>query len=462
MFRIFTANHIYMAQFASKLGLIAATVGSAVGLGNVWRFPAEAQANGGGAFLIVYLFCVLLLGIPAMLGEFAIGRNGATDAVGAYKKIASGKSWWIVGMIGIVASFMILCFYTVVTGWTLEYMINSLTGSLYSNVGSSTDADTAFVSAMREYVESDWQPLIYTFITLVITGGVLMMGVEKGIERVSNVMMPALFLLLLIFCISSLTLPGASDGVEFFLWPDFSKITPMVVINALGQAFFSLSLGMGVLYTYAGYFPKQTKLAQTATTVSLLDLLVSVMMGLIIFPAVASFGMMGSDLEGTTLVFITLPEIFQQMPATRLWSVLFFMLLLFAALTSVISIAEVSVRLFQDRMKMSRFKAVLTVLIPLLIFSSMCSLSQGSLSDIKLFGLTIFSLFDTFASNILLPTGSLLMCIYIGWFAPRNLMPDQLTNHGTLRSIVVRPVMFLIKWVAPIAIFIILISPLIK
>lgn len=451
-----------MAQFASKLGLIAATVGSAVGLGNVWRFPAEAQANGGGAFLIVYLFCVLLLGIPAMLGEFAIGRNGATDAVGAYKKIAPGKAWWIVGMMGIVASFLILCFYTVVTGWTLEYLVNSLTGSLYSNVGAATDADASFSWTMHEYIASDWQPLIYTFITLVITAGVLMMGVEKGIERVSNIMMPALFILLLIFCVASLTLPGAGKGVEFFLWPDFSKITPMVVINALGQAFFSLSLGMGVLYTYAGYFPKQTKLAQTATTVSLLDLMVSVMMGLIIFPAVASFGMMGSELEGTTLVFITLPEIFQQMPATRLWSVLFFLLLFFAALTSVISIAEVSVRLFQDRMKMSRFKAVLTVMIPLLILSCVCSLSQGSLSDITFFGMNIFSLFDTFASNILLPAGSLLMCIYIGWFAPRKLMPDQLTNYGTLRCLVVKPVMFLIKWVAPIAIFIILISPLIK
>lgn len=452
-----------MAQFASKLGLIAATVGSAVGLGNVWRFPAEAQANGGGAFLIVYLFCVLLLGIPVMLGEFAIGRNGATDAVGAYKKIAPAKSWWIVGLIGIIASYMILCFYTVVTGWTLEYMVNSVFGDLYSNIGQGSDAaDAAFAGSMNEYIKSDWAPLIYTAISIAITAGVLLMGVEKGIERVSNIMMPALFILLIIFCFASLSLPGAGQGVEFFLWPDFSKITPMVVINALGQAFFSLSLGMGVLYTYAGYFPKQTKLAQTATTVSLLDLMVSVMMGLIIFPAVASFGMMGSDLEGSTLVFITLPEIFEQMPGTKLWSLLFFMLLLFAALTSVISIAEVSVRLFQDRLKMSRLKAVLTVMLPLLGLSAVCSLSQGSLSDVKVFGMDFFTLFDTVASNILLPVGSLLMCIFLGWFAPRNLLPDQLTNNGSLRCRVVKPVMFLIKWVAPIAILIILISPLLK
>lgn len=449
-----------MAQFGSKIGLIAATVGSAVGLGNIWRFPAEAQANGGGAFLIVYLGCILLLGIPVMLGELVIGRNGRTDAIGAYRVAAPRTRWWIVGLIGIIASYMILCFYSVVTGWTLEYLVNSATGALYPPDLTLDKSDAVFTDSMRQYIESDISPLIYTFIAIAISAAVLLMGVKKGIERMSNIMMPSLFILLLIFCVNALTLPGASDGVRFFLYPDFSKITPAVVINALGQAFFSLSLGMGILYTYAGYFPDSTNLTRTATTVSLLDLLVSVMMGLIIFPAITAFSMADSQLEGTTLVFVTFPEIFEHMPAPALWSTLFFVLLLFAALTSIISIAEVSVRFFQDRFNMSRLKAVLTVVLPLLLLSSLCSLSQGSLSSLRLFGLNIFSLFDTVASNILLPLGSLFMTVYLGWFAPRSLMKSQLTNQGTIRSRVAAAVMFLIKWVAPIAITVILISPL--
>lgn len=447
-----------MAQFSTKIGLIAATVGSAVGLGNVWRFPAETQANGGGAFLLVYLLCILLLGIPVMLGEFAIGRNGGTDAIGAYKKIAPRSRWWIVGGMGILASYMILCYYTVVTGWTLEYLVNSVTGDLYAGVSSPAQSETVFEGHMRDYIESDFAPIIYTFISIVVSAIVLLCGVRKGIERMSNILMPALFLLLVIFCVASLSLPGAGEGVDFFLHPDFSKITPMVVINALGQAFFSLSLGMGILYTYAAYFSKETKLVNTAVTVSLLDLVVSVMMGLIIFPAVASFGMLDSDLAGKTLVFVTLPAIFEQMPATQLWSMLFFLLLLFAALTSIISVAEVSVRFFQDRFRMSRLKAVLTVILPVFFFSAVCSLAQGPWSHLTIFGMNIFDFTDFVASNLLLPLGSLLMCIYLGWFAPKGLLPDQLTNGGTLRSRVVGIVKFLIRWVAPIAIAAIFIS----
>lgn len=447
-----------MAQFGSKIGMIAATVGSAVGLGNVWRFPAETQANGGGAFLIVYIFCILLLGIPVMLGEFAIGRNGGTDAIGAYQKIAPKSRWWIVGGMGILASYMILCFYTVVTGWTLEYLVNSLSGGLFEGVSSPAQSEVAFENRMHDYIESDSAPIVYTFIGLAVSGIVLMCGVKKGIERMSNIMMPALFLLLLIFCVSSLSLPGAGEGVDFFLHPDFSKITPMVVISALGQAFFSLSLGMGVLYTYAAYFSKDTNLINMSVTVSFLDLLVSVMMGLIIFPAIASFGMLDSGLAGKTLVFVTMPAIFEQMPCSQLWSVLFFLLLLFAALTSIISIAEVSVRFFQDRFKLSRLKAVLIVILPLFLFSAVCSLAEGTWSDVTVFGMNIFDLVDAVSSNFLLPLGSLLMCIYLGWFAPKKLLPAQLTNGGKLRTHLVGTVRFLIRWIAPIAIAAIFIS----
>ena len=442
-------------KFGSKIGLIAATVGSAVGLGNIWRFPAETQANGGAAFLLVYIICVLLLGIPVMLGEFAIGREGGTDAVGDYKRISPRTKWWIVGGTGLVASYMILCFYIVVAGWTLEYLVNSISGDLFAGISEGT---ATFDGKMQEYVSGDWKPILYTVLMIAINMIVLLCGVRKGIEKISNVMMPLLFVILVVFCVVALSLPGASEGVEFFLRPDFSKLDGGVVIDALGQAFFSLSLGMGILITYAAYFPRNTKLGRTATIVSLLDMVVAVMMGLIIFPAVTSFGMEGESLEGATLVFVTLPEVFTRMPGTQFWAVLFFMLLLLAALTSTISIAEVSVRFFQDRMRMSRRAAVFTVLLPLLLFGSLSSLSMGSLSGFKIFGLSFFNLLDTVATNILLPLGSMAMCIYAGWFAPKGMIADQLSNGSAVRSAATRIVLFIIKWIAPVAIAVILLA----
>lgn len=444
-------------KFGSKIGLIAATVGSAVGLGNIWRFPAETQANGGAAFLLVYILCVLLLGIPVMLGEFAIGREGGTDAVGDYKRISPKTKWWIIGAMGLLASCMILCFYIVVAGWTLEYFVNSVSGSLFEGIA---DGSAAFSGKMQDYVSSDIKPILYTVLMIAVNLGVLLCGVRKGIERISNIMMPLLFVILVIFCAVALSLPGAGDGVSFFLNPDFSKLNGEVIINALGQAFFSLSLGMGILITYAAYFPKKTRLGRTAAIVSVLDMLVAVMMGLIIFPTVTSFGLGNEGLEGATLVFVTLPEVFMQMPGTQLWSILFFMLLLLAALTSTISIAEVSVRFFEDRFRMRRRNAVLTVMLPLLLFGTLCSLSQGSLSDFKIFGLTIFGLLDTVATNIMLPLGALAMCIYAGWFAPKNLIACQLENGAMKRSLSTRIVLFLIKWIAPVAIAAILIEGL--
>lgn len=442
-------------KFGSKIGLIAATVGSAVGLGNIWRFPAETQANGGAAFLLVYVVCVLLLGVPVMLGEFAIGREGGTDAVGDYRRISPGTKWWLIGATGLTASYMILCFYIVVAGWTLEYLVNSVTGDLFKGIADGT---ATFGGKMEEYVFSDLKPVLYTAAMVVVNIVVLLCGVRKGIERLSNIMMPLLFVILVIFCVVALSLPGASDGVSFFLNPDFSKLNGGVVINALGQAFFSLSLGMGILITYAAYFPRQTRLGRTATIVSLLDMLVAVMMGLIIFPAVTTFGLDNESLEGATLVFVTLPEVFTQMPGTQLWAILFFLLLLLAALTSTISISEVSVRFCEDRFRMRRRTAVLTVMLPVLLFGALCSLSQGSLSEFKLFGLNLFALLDTVATNILLPVGSLAMCIYAGWFAPKGLLADQLDNGSPVRSISTRIVLFLIKWVAPVAIAAILVG----
>lgn len=461
------------AFFSTKVGLIAATVGSAVGLGNIWRFPAEAQANGGAAFLLIYIACVFLLGIPVMVAEAALGRAGRSDAVGSYlaltgnsnngAKSAGGKSkskWWIGGALAILAAYIILSFYMVVAGWTFEYLWQSVTGGLYSGTTGATLAgmDSAFHTKMEEFVCSDWSPLVNTFVMIGINIAILVMGVQKGIERMSNIMMPVLFLLLLVFCGYALTMPGAAAGVEYFFKPDFSKITWGVAGNALGQAFFSLSLGMGILVTYASYYPSDTKLVPTAVTVSVLDLLVAVMMGIIIFPAVMTFNLDMNSLRGTTLVFVTLPEVFAQLPGTQIWSILFFLLLMVAALTSTISIAEVSVKFVQDKFKKSRWVSVLIVMLPLFIFSSVNSLSFGSLSDIKIFGMTIFNFLDMFSTNILLPIVSLFVVLFMGWFAPKGVMHGQVTNNGTVSARLYPTIKFIIRYLAPILILLILIS----
>lgn len=446
-------------QFATKIGLIAATVGSAVGLGNVWRFPVLAQSNGGAAFLLIYIACVFILGIPVMMAEFSLGRGGQSDAVGSFMNVTPGKKWWMTGAIAIIASYLILCYYMVVAGWTMEYLWNSITGDLYSIANSAGVSDSSqFTTKMKEYIVDDINPLIFTYIMIVANFVVLMCGVKKGIERLSNILMPMLFVLLIIFGCVSLSLPKAEEGLKFFLSPDFSKINGTVIINAMGQAFFSLSLGMGILITYASYYPKTTILSRTAVTVSLLDMTVAIMMGIIIFPAVTSFGLTGESLAGPSLVFSTLPEVFAQMPLTQLWSILFFLFLMVAALTSTISIAEVSIAFMQDRFKMSRIKACLIVIVPLFLFSSLCSLSQGSLGNMTIAGYTLFDLFDTVATNILLPTASILLCIYMGWVAPKSFFKGQLTNQGTVTSRVFHIVLFIVRFVAPILIGTILIT----
>ncbi len=444
------------AQFATKIGLIAATVGSAIGLGNVWRFPAETQQNGGAAFLLLYVVCVFVLGIPVMLGEFSLGRGGRSDSVGVFRRLSPGSKWWLVGALGILASYLITIFYMVVAGWTLEYLIQSLSGALYPT-GADAVSHDHFTDVMQQSVASVWQPVCATIAVIILNILILARGVQKGIERLSNVLMPLLFLILIGLFIVALTLPGAADGLEFFLKPDFSKITPSTVVNALGQTFFSLSLGMGILVTYASYYPNDTNLTKTSVTVALLSLMVALLMGCLIFPAVMSFGLEGESMHGATLIFVTLPEVFGRLPLPSLWSGLFFMLLLLAAITSTVSLAEVTVAFLVDRFGMGRRRAVLVTLLPMLLLSSVCALSMGPLSGITLAGLNFFDLLDTFATNLLLPLVSIGTCLYVGWFGPKWLLRDQLTNGGTLRSPLSQVITFILRWVAPVLIAAILI-----
>ena len=448
-------------EFSSKIGLIAATVGSAVGLGNIWRFPAETQAHGGAAFLLVYIVCVILFGIPVMLGEFAIGRAGRSDAIDSYRRLSPGKPWWISGFFGILCAYLILTFYMVVSGWTLEYLFQSLSGELYSPIpGVEEGSNMQFADRMQDYVAGVWPPMIWTWITIAICGVVLCMGVQKGIERASNILMPLLFLILIILCVNAMSLPKASEGLAYFFKPDFTKITPKVCISALGQAFFSLSLGMGTLITYGSYFRKDTNLTRTAFTVSLLDMAVAILVGMIIFPGVMSFGLEGESFGGSALVFVTFPEIFNKMWCPQLWSSLFFILLSVAAITSSISIAEVAIAFFSNHFNMKRIPATLLMLGPLVVLSALSSLSNGVLSDWTIFGYTVFSGCDALTANILMPLGALIMSVYLGWFAPNGLMKDQLTNGGTLRNRLAGPVMFLLKWVTPILIVVIFVASL--
>jgi NSS family neurotransmitter:Na+ symporter len=452
--------------FSSKIGLIAATVGSAVGLGNVWRFPSEAQGNGGAAFLVVYIGCVFLLGVPVMLAEFSLGRAGGSDAVGSFKNLTPHKKWWIIGIVALIASYLILSFYMVVTGWTLEYMWHSITGSLYDGItgaAGSPAVNQQFTEKMHQMTSTAISPLIWTYIALIANLVILLRGVQKGIEKMANILMPALFVVLIIFCCMSLTLPHAGEGVLFFLDPDFSKINATVVIDALGQAFFSLSLGMGILVTYASYYPKDTMLTRTAVTVSSLDFLVSFMMGLIIFPAIKSFGLDGDSaaFQGTTLIFVTLPEVFHSIGATQFWSILFFFLLFVAALTSTISIAEVSIAFIHERLNLSRTKACLYVIIPVFFTSAVCSLSLGSLMWLKVGSMSVFDFLDKLTTDLLLPVSAIFICVYVGWILPKDFIKKELTNYGEFSSWMAPFVQFLIKYICPVLIALVLISKLI-
>lgn len=440
------------AKFTSRLGVIAATVGSAVGLGNIWRFPAEVQSNGGAVFLAVYVVCIVVFGIPVMTSEFALGHGTGANAVDAFSAVTPRRRGWRgVGLLGVASAYAILSFYMVVAGWTLEYLWQSVTGGLYQPVGAGMSEEAQFGARMSEYVEGTWRPLVMTWLMLAGNLGVLLLGVQKGIEKMANTLMPLLFALLLLFCVVALTLPGAGEGLKFFLAPDFDKLTPATFINALGQSFFSLSLGMGALVTYASYFPRGTRLVRTAVTVSALDLLVALLMGFIIFPAVMTFGLADHQLAGQALVFITLPEIFARMGGTQFWSILFFLLLLVAAFTSTISLAEVATAYIQERWRTSRRVAACAVVIPLVLFSSATSLSLGVLSGHTLMGMTLFGFLDSVTTNVMLPVGSLLLCIYMGWVAPDRFFRSQVGGGWVYRAL-----RLVVRYVAPVLIALIM------
>ncbi len=442
------------AQFATRLGVIATTVGSAVGLGNIWRFPFEAGVHGGGAFLLIDLFFIFIIGVPVVCAEFIIGRHTGLNIRGAFRKLAPGKPWGIVGYLGLLASMLILSFYSVVAGWTLEYIIQSMSG--FGGITSVAGLHGQFDS----FATSDIRPVIWTFAFLTINYFILARGVQKGIEKMSNIMMPMLFVILIVFCINSLRMDAATEGLSFLFKPDFSQVTPSVMLGAMGQTFFSLSLGLGCLITYSSYFKKETPLLRTAGIMASLDTLVAILAGIIIFPAVFSFGL--EPAAGPKLVFEILPSIFMQMPGAMLWSALFFILLFLASLSSTISMSEITIAYMTDEFGFSRRKATAINIAIAMLFGTLCALSFGSLSEWTICGMTIFNLFDYVSSNILLPVGGMIISIFVGWVLDRSVVCEELiTPDSSVRPWMVTAVITCLRYIAPLCIGLVFIYGLI-
>lgn len=442
------------AQFATRLGVIATTVGSAVGLGNIWRFPFETGVHGGGAFLLIDLFFIFIIGVPVVCAEFIIGRHTGLNIRGAFRKLAPGKPWGIVGYLGLLASMLILSFYSVVAGWTLEYIIQSMSG--FGGITSVAGLHGQFDS----FAKSDIRPVIWTLAFLTINYFILARGVQKGIEKMSNIMMPMLFVILIVFCINSLRMDAATEGLSFLFKPDFSQVTPSVMLGAMGQAFFSLSLGLGCLITYSSYFKKETLLLRTARIMASLDTLVAILAGIIIFPAVFSFGL--EPAAGPKLVFEILPSIFMQMPGAVLWSALFFILLFLASLSSTISMSEITIAYMTDEFGFSRRKATAINIVIAMLFGTLCALSFGSLSEWTICGMTIFNLFDYVSSNILLPVGGMIISIFVGWVLDRSVVCEELiTPDSSVRPWMVTAVITCLRYIAPLCIGLVFIYGLI-
>src|SRR5699024_9325527 len=432
---------------ASTFGLLMAAVGSAIGLGNIWRFPYITGKYGGGAFLLVYLFVVVLIGLPLMISEFIIGREGRKDAIGSFRKLAPGKPWYISGVLGVLAAFFILSYYSTIAGWSLEYFMKSVTNSF---AGQSSEAITGMFG---EFVSHPIRPVITQIIFMAITGVVVATGIEKGIERVSKIMVPFLFVLIVILDIRALTLPGGMEGIRFLFKPDLSKIDGTVILGALGHAFYTLSLGMGIIITYGSYIDDKENLGKSALQISVMDTIIALLAGVAIFPAVFAYGV--DPTEGPGLVFITLPNIFNQMPGGYLFSILFFLLLSVAALTSTISLMEVVVAFLVDSFKMARKNASVLAFVSITVVGLFSTLSQGPLAHIQLFGNDILDFLDQITANYFLTTAALISIIFLGWFYEKDKVENQLTSGGTVKAGYKSLYYFMIKWVVPIGIILV-------
>lgn len=444
-------------SFGSRMGAVFAAAGSAVGLGNVWRFPYETGNHGGAAFILVYLGCVFVFGLPIMIAEFTIGRRSKACTGGAYSTLAPDTPWRWVGYLGVLTGFLILGYYSVVSGWTLEYIWQALTG------GFSGKTSGDYVAMFQDFSQHPFRPLVWLLAILLITHFVVVKGVKDGIEKSSKIMMPLLFVLVILLAVCSVSLPGAEKGLEFLLKPDFSKLTPDVFLGAMGQAFFSLSLGMGCLSTYASYFGNKTNLGKTAMGVGLIDTFVAVLSGLIIFPAAFSVGIQPD--AGPSLIFITLPNVFQQAFAgipvlAYVCSVAFYVLLALAAITSTISLHEVSTAFLHEKFHFTRSRAAVLVTSGCMLVGIVSSLALGEWSAFKICGMNIFDALDFLTAKIMLPVGGMFAAVFVGWYLDKKIVRGEVTNYGLLKAPYYPIYVCILRFVAPIGILLIFVNEL--
>jgi NSS family neurotransmitter:Na+ symporter len=442
-------------NFGSKVGIVLATAGSAVGLGNVWRFPYMTGENGGAAFILIYLGCILILGLPGMISEFIVGRHAQANAARAYDKLSNDRPWKLVGYLGILTSTIILGFYAVVAGWCLQYLFASIAGHI--------NGDAEYVKNYFVTFSSDpLKPVLWGVGFVLLTHLVVVRGVKGGIERTSKLLMPILLILLVIIVIASCMLPGAMEGVRFLFEPDFTKLTSSVMLEALGQAFFSLSLGTACLCTYASYFSKDTNLLYSAGQIAILDTMIAILAGLMIFPAAASVGV--SPDSGPSLIFITLPNVFQQafsaMPVVGyVIGVMFYALLVFAALTSTISMHEIGTAFFTEELNLSRRKSAWIITVVASLLCLFCALSVGAY-DIKVMGMALMDFCDGLTANVMLPLGGMLTCLFVGWYIPRQVAQGEFTNGGVKNGRFFNVYLFAVRYVCPLCILLVFLHQL--
>lgn len=443
-------------NFGSRFGAIVAMAGSAVGLGNLWRFPYLVGENGGAAFIIVYILLSFLICLPIFVSEFVIGRRSQKNAYSAFRDLSGGSEWRWIGLFTVIVPLIVLSYYSVIGGWSVEYLLKSLTFS-FSDASRST-MNTMFT----DFVSSTWAPLAAHTVFLLFTTLIVMVGIKDGIEKFSKVMMPLLFIIVVAIAIYSLMLPGAKAGIDYLFRPDFSKIDAKACAAALGQAFFSLSLGFGTIMTYASYVSKSDNIMTQSAATAISDLMFALIAGVAIMPAVFAFGI--DPQAGPGLVFETLPYIFGQMPAGGLIAILFFVALLVAALTSSISMLEVAVAYLVEEKKFSRVWACITLFVICWVVGTLCSLSFGPLSHIRINGSNIFDFFDSLSSNVLMTLGSLFTVLFVGWRLKKTDIYDEFTNGGTLstNARIFGVLWFLIRYICPLAIISIFLTGLLS
>ena len=439
LFKRLSMSEQKRASFGGKLSVILVAAGSAIGLGALWRFPYIAGKHGGAAFLLVFLLSIFVVGIPAMLAEFAVGRRTKKNAVGAFRTLSKRWSW--LGYSGVLGALLISGYYYLIAGWSLQYFADSVTGGMFNSPLPFKEQFDLF--------QASWKPLIWGVVFILMTHFIVARGVEKGIEKASKVMMPLLFVILIIMAVRVAFMPGAAEGYKFFLSCDFAEaFKAETIMMAIGQAFFSLSVGMGCMVTYASYFKQDNNMVSTSFNVSILTLLVSVLAGLVIFPAVFSAGLQPT--EGPALVFVTLPEIFKGMPLASVWAAIFFLLVILASLTSTISFHEVLTAYFAEEFSLTRKRAAMVTTVVSIVLSTVTFFS--------LFGIDFFNIFDYVTANVLMPLGAMFTCIMVMWFMKKDFMKDELTNNGVCNRRLTPVILFMLRFITPVLILYIFIK----